>query len=131
MYIHTKATSKEKKKNKTTTSTTLTVSRLHLDGASHLKEEKQYRQDKGLVQAQETAVTTISLQPVELMSNTKQSCLNLIKCKYPHVSLQGTHCPLNIQNKRVVICTSMPSVDSHPVSIFGELRSSRRFILSI
>lgn len=58
VYVHSyQSYIKRKKKNKTTTSTALTVSRLHLDGASHLKEEKQYRQDKGLVQAQETAVT--------------------------------------------------------------------------
>ncbi len=71
MYVHQKDTSRKKK---TTTSTALAVSWLHLDGASHLEEEKQYRQDKGLVQVQVTAVTIISQQPqtFEPMSITKK-----------------------------------------------------------
>ncbi len=79
-------------KKKTTTSTALAVSWLHLDGASHLEEEKQYRQDKGLVQVQVTAVTIISQQPqtFEPMSK-KKTVYDWIKCKDPHVSLQGIY----------------------------------------
>lgn len=75
MYVHTKYTLRKNKRTRQPTSTTLAVSWLHLDGASHLVEEKQYRQDKGLVQAQSTAVTTISHQPqtFEPMSDTKKS----------------------------------------------------------